>query len=94
MLNIGSCGLNVLHGAFKHGVDASGWNIDEFLRSVHWLLKDTPARREDYRASVHNEPVMPLRFCKTRWTENVPVVERAADMLPQLRQYINAVKDN
>ena len=34
---------------------------------------------------------MPLRFCKTRWTENVPVVERALDMLPQLRQYIKAV---
>jgi hypothetical protein len=25
MLNIGSCGLHVLHGAFKHGVDASGF---------------------------------------------------------------------
>ena len=43
---------------------------------------------------MQNEPVMPLRFCKTRWTENVPVVESVVDMLPQLRQYINAVKDN
>jgi hypothetical protein len=41
MLNIGSCGLHILHGAFKHGVEASGWNIDEFLKSVHWLLKYT-----------------------------------------------------
>jgi len=37
---------------------------------------------------------MPLRFCKTRWTENVPVVERVVEMLPQLRQYIKAVQDN
>lgn len=94
MLNLGSCGLHILHGAFKYGVEASGWNIDEFLKSVHWLLKDTPARREDYRKSVENEPVMPLRFCKTRWTENVPVVERAIEMLPQLRQYIKAVTRN
>jgi hypothetical protein len=64
MLNAGSCGLHIVHGAFKHGIDASGWNVDEFLKSIHWLLKDTPARREDYAKSVQNEnPLMPLRFC-------------------------------
>lgn len=41
-----------------------------------------------------NEPIMPLRFCKTRWTENVQVVERVVEMLPQLRQYIKAMQDN
>ena len=92
MLNTGSCGLHIVHGAFKHGVDASGWNVDEFLKSVHWLLKDTPARREDYAKAVQSEsPLMPLRFCKTRWTENVPVVERAIEMLPHLRLYVQAV---
>jgi len=45
-------------------VEASGWNVDEFLRSVHWLLKDTPARREDYRKSVENEPIMPCDSAK------------------------------
>src|SRR6267154_4379129 len=35
MLNTGSCGLYIVHGAFKHGVEACGWNIDDFLRSVH-----------------------------------------------------------
>jgi hypothetical protein len=81
MLNIGSCGLHIIHGAFKYGIDASGWNVDEFLKSVHWLLKDMPARREDYATAVKSDsPVMPLRFCKTRWTENVPVVERAIEM--------------
>jgi len=37
---------------------------------------------------------MPLRFCKTRWLENVPVVDRAVEMLPQLRLYVNAVQEN
>lgn len=77
MINIGSCGLHIVHGAFKHGVDASGWTVDEFLKSIYWLLKDTPARREDFAKAVKMEsPITPLRFCKTRWTENVPVVER------------------
>lgn len=92
MLNTGSCGLHIVHGAFKHGIDASGWNVDEFLKSIHWLLKDTPARRDDYAKAVQSDsPVMPLRFCKTRWTENVPVVERAVEMLPQLRLYVKSV---
>ena len=82
---VNSSHFKILHGAFKHGVEASGWNVDEFLKSIHWLLKDTPARREDYAKAVQNQnPVMPLRFCKTHWTENVPVVDRAVEMLPQL----------
>ena len=76
ILNTGSCGIHILHGAFKHGVEASGWNVDEFLKNIHWLLNDTPARRENYAKAVQNQnPVMPLRFCKTRWTENVSVVD-------------------
>ena len=39
MLNTSSCRLRIVHSDFKHGVDASGWNIDKFLRSVPWLLK-------------------------------------------------------
>jgi len=35
---------------------------------------------------------MPLRFCKTRWTEHLPIVELAIEMLPQLRQYVKAVQ--
>jgi len=37
---------------------------------------------------------MPLRFCKIRWTENVPVVGRTVDMLPKLCQCIKVVNEN
>ena len=30
MVNTGSCGLHIVCGAFEHGIDASGWNVDEF----------------------------------------------------------------
>src|SRR6218665_3172853 len=63
-LNTGSCGLHILHSAFKFGVNASGRNIDEFLRNMHWLLEDTPDCREYYRISVETKPLMPLQFCK------------------------------
>ena len=66
LLNTGSCGVHIVHGAFKQGVEATGWNTDEFLKSIYWLLKDTPARRDDYAKVVGIEAVMPLCFCKTR----------------------------
>jgi len=49
LLNVGSCGLHVVHGAFKDGSKASGWDLDRFMGSADWLFKDTPARREDYQ---------------------------------------------
>ena len=30
LINIGSCGLHVIHGAFKTGVEATNWNIKNF----------------------------------------------------------------
>ena len=31
LINIGSYGLHVLHGAFKTGVEAAGWEIKKLL---------------------------------------------------------------
>jgi len=94
LLNIGSCGLHIVHGAFKHGVAASGWSVDEFLMSLHWIFKDTPTRREDYEKVVKNSnPPYPLKFCKTRWIENGPVVERAIAVFHDVQNYIKAVEN-
>ena len=34
MLNIGSCGLHILHGAFKDGAVASGWQLDRLFSNL------------------------------------------------------------
>ena len=57
------------------------------------MLKDTPTRRRFFR-SVTGDVLMPLRFCKTGWTENVPIMERAIEMLVQLHQYVKAVQES
>ena len=60
------------------------------MKSLHWLFKDTPARREDYEKVVNNShPQYPLKFCKTRWIENGPVVERAMVIFQDVQKYIN-----
>ena len=43
----GSCGLHILHGAFKQCCIATKWDIAFVLRSSDSLFNDAPARRED-----------------------------------------------
>ena len=42
IIDIGSCGLHIVHGAFKNG--ACILDTDQILSSLHWLFKDSPAR--------------------------------------------------
>ena len=59
MIDIGTCGLHVVHGAFKYGIESTHWNIKETLKANHQLLHDTPARRADY-VSVTQSSEYPL----------------------------------
>ena len=65
LINIGSCGLHVIHGAFKTGVEGTNWNIKKTFCSAFYILHDSPARREDYE-SVTGCSKYPLNFCATR----------------------------
>ena len=65
LLNIGSCGLHVIHNSFRDGCSAAEWDVETFLSSVRWLFKDSPARREDY-TSVTGSTSFPLDFCRHR----------------------------
>ena len=78
LLNLGSCSLHIVHGAFKTGAQATGWNIDAILRSMYYLFHDSPARSEDYLKIEGAK--MPMKFCSTRWLEDAPVAERAIEI--------------
>ena len=47
LLNIGSCGLHVIHNSFRDGCSAAEREVETFLSSVRWLFKDSPACHED-----------------------------------------------
>lgn len=93
LLDFGSCGIHTLHNAFKVGVQASGWQIIEFLRVIYNLFKNSPARKADY-IRYSGSRKLPKKFCGTRWLQNVNVAERAQDMLPNLKQYVKGVRDD
>lgn len=91
ILNIGSCGLHAVSLAFKTGVKATEWNIMEFLRSLYFMFKDSPARRALYSFYSESE-TFPLKFCSIRWLENVKVADRALNMIPLIKKFIAGVE--
>lgn len=91
LLNLGSCGLHTIHGAFQTGHKASGWNVNGYLRAMHVIFRDSPARRADY---IHwtESSRFPYKFCQIRWVENVKVAERALEVLPNVRKFVDNSK--
>ena len=89
-VELGSCGLHIVHGAFKYGCTASEWDLKSVLWSMYQLLKDSPARREDYE-SITSSTMYPLKFCAHRWVENVTVAQRAIDVLPAMKVYVDTL---
>ncbi len=91
LVDVGSCGLHIVHNSFKAGMKATNWDVASVLSSMYHLLKDAPARREDF-AAVTGIGMMPLKFVSHRWLENVPVCERAILLWDSIKLYVDAVK--
>jgi hypothetical protein len=92
LLHTGSCGLHIIHNAFKKGEAASGWAICDILSSLYKLFKDSPARREDF-VNVTGSDKFPLKLCKVRWVENGSVANRAIDIWPEVVKFVKAVEN-
>ena len=87
LLNVGSCSLHVVHGAFRNGMKQTNWGIDLLLKSLHSLFNETPARREHYTNITESE-VFPQQFCGHRWLEDKKVAERALEIWPNITAYV------
>ncbi|ELU04337.1 hypothetical protein CAPTEDRAFT_214721 [Capitella teleta] len=86
LLNTGSCGLHQLHGAFMLAVKATDWRVADLLQALYTLMKNTPARREDY-TDVTGSKVFPQKYCKHRWLDNGPALQRAIDVMGDMALY-------
>ena len=94
LINIGSCGLHIIHNSFKAKAVATGWDVSSLLSSLYRLSKDSPARREYFvNVSSSGGSLMPLKFCNHRWLKNVPVCERALQIWDRLKAFVKAVKE-
>ena len=66
------------------------WSLVKQARGLYSLFHDSPARRAEF-SMLTGCSTFPLRFCATRWVEDLRVVERALQLLPDVTKYVNAV---
>jgi hypothetical protein len=92
LLDLGSCGLHVVHGALQTGHKVSTWNVNAWLRAMYSLFKDSPARRADYIA-ITGSMKFPKKFCQVRWVENVGVAARALEVIDGVKKYVQQTKN-
>ena len=57
-----------MHDGFITGVETAGWNIMKLLKIAYQILKDSPARREDY-ISVTGSNKFPVQFYSARYVD-------------------------
>lgn len=86
----GSCGLHAANNSFKAGIKATQWDIVACLRALYNLFKNVPSRRSDY-ISASGSSKFPQKFCSVRWLENGAVAQRAQEVLPNIRKYVEKV---
>ncbi|KAL3225739.1 hypothetical protein MRX96_049147 [Rhipicephalus microplus] len=90
-LDLGTCGLHTIHNAYRVGVVASKWGLENLLSSLSAIFHDAPARREDF-STVTGQVTFPLNFASHRWVENVPVIERAITLWGDVQKYVACAK--
>ena len=91
LIDLGTCGLHVVHGAFRTGFENTGWKVDRLLRSLWYLFSESPARRQDF-TEITSSSIFPLQFGGTRWVEDCPVAERAISIWDNIKKYVNKIE--
>ena len=61
LINISSCGLDIIYGSFRTVIEVTGWNMKATAKGTFQILHDSSARRADYiSVSGSNPPHVPL----------------------------------
>ena len=61
LIDMGSCGLNVIQGSLGTGVDDSQWILKELIKGAYQLFYNTPAGWDDYE-SITGLSTYPFSF--------------------------------
>ncbi|XP_063243096.1 uncharacterized protein LOC134542628 [Bacillus rossius redtenbacheri] len=87
ILDLGTCSLHIVNGAYKTAHAKVGWQLNEFLRALYSLFKNYPSRRAVYQ-QITGSRMFPKKFCAIRWTENSSVMKRCSEIIPHLKKYV------
>jgi len=85
-LDLGSCGLHVVHGAFNYGHTKAGWDLASAFNNAYWLFLNSPVRRSAFTA-LTGKTTFPQKFCKTRWVKNIGPATTFLSIFQQLEAF-------
>lgn len=71
LLNVGSCGIHIMHNAFSTDCGVFS-EVEKTASALYPLFKYLPARRDD-NLNIDKNAKFLQNFCKSRWLENVSV---------------------
>ena len=85
LVSLGSCGLHAIHNPYKHGENATGWNLKKLLSSMFKIFHESPSRHADYEMlpEAQNSDYL-LPFCGHRSVENWNIAKRARNVWPKI----------
>ena len=87
LINIGSCGLHIIHHSFKTHIEVADWDIKATAKDAFQTLHNSPATRADY-ISVSGSNLFPLFFCATCWVEDKKVAERLQEIMSHISKVV------
>ena len=62
IIDIGSCSLHVVHGAFKSDIEATNLELKKIMKAIWKIFDDSSARRDIY-VKICEVNGLPLRYC-------------------------------
>ena len=90
LVDIGTCNLHICQNAFGKGLGVFPNEISEFVIDLHWLFKQSAARKEDFEAVQQELGLAQHTFLKhveSRWLSLLPEVVRALEHFQALEKY-------
>ena len=87
LINIGSCGLHVLHSALQTEIMETNREVSKVLHAMWKISDESPTRRDIYIRETGCD-IFPLHFCKTRWVEDEPVAARGIQIWENIVQIV------
>ena len=94
LLEMRSCGLYVLGGAYKTAQSVISWKLDRFLKNCCSISKKSSARRSVYlkcndllvsHEGKDTSYLFPVKDCGHRWLENGKAIGRIIEIRPYIK---------
>ena len=85
-IELGTCGLHVVHSSMKAGAKASEWKLQKLLKAMWQFIHDASARRAMYN-NILECTDYPAKFCGHGWCENGKCAEKAESLIKGYEEF-------